>query len=212
MGSSFVLPFQQTRAASKTNPDLKGFFSAEWLLFLSAIFIGGAGLAISGNYVYLQLTALSATGFIVGLALTAATLSELPLTFFGKELLERFSSKHLIMIALIFLCLRLFLYGLVTSPILILLIQVLHGFSFSVIWIAGVAYADSSAPEGKNATAQGLFNAVMMGLGSAAGGLSGGLLYDALGLSRMFQTAAVVILIATVILVLLWFSRPKLNT
>jgi MFS family permease len=49
------------------------------------------------------------------------------------------------------------------------------------MWIAGVAY-----PEGMKATAQGLLGAIMMGLGSAFGGLLGGFVYDLVDLSQMF--------------------------
>jgi MFS family permease len=73
-----------------------------------------------------------------------------------------------------------------------------------------VAYADAYAPEGKKATAQGLFSAVMMGVGSAFGGLLGGYLYDLYGLSKMFHIFGLSSALAIVFLLLFAFQtfRP----
>jgi PPP family 3-phenylpropionic acid transporter len=58
------------------------------------------------------------------------------------------------------------------------------------MWVAGVSYADKIAPNGLEATAQGLFSGVMLGIGSAAGAFLGGLLYDHVGPVSMFRLAA----------------------
>ena len=176
------------------------FLRPEWLFFLAAVFVAGVGLSISGSFVYLRLSELLATGLIVGLALTMATLSELPLTFYGKQLLNRFSTWQLVFAALIIVGIRLILYGFATAPLQMLLIQLLHGFCFSILWIAGIAYVDKHAPDGKSATAQGLFGAVLFGLGSAAGGLAGGYFYDSLGAASMFKLFGFGILVVSFIL------------
>ena len=179
------------------------FLRPDWLFFFSAVFVAGIGLSISGSFVYLRLSELLATGLIVGLALTMATLSELPLTFYGKQLLNRFSTWQLVFAALIIVGIRLVFYGFATSPTQILLIQLSHGFCFSILWIAGIAYVDDHAPEGKSATAQGLFGAILFGLGSAAGGLFGGYYYDSLGAELMFIVFGLGIVIASFLLIMI---------
>ncbi len=185
------------------------FLTPNWLFFLCAVFISGIGLAISGSFVYLRLSELQAAGLLVGLALTMATLSELPLTFYGKQLLERFSTLQLVFTALVFVGLRLIFYSMATASFQVLLIQLLHGFCFSILWIAGIAYADAHAPEGKKATAQGLFSAVLFGLGSAAGGLLGGYFYDSLGSVQMFRLFGVGILALGFLLILINAVRNR---
>lgn len=184
--------------------NFRAFLTAPWLFLLTAIFIAGAGFAICGNFVYLRLIELEAKASLIGLALSFATLSELPINFFGRQLLDRFATKHLLLIALGLLSLRLFLYSVASAPLLILGVQILHGFSFSVIWIAGVTFVDEFAPEGQTATAQGLFAAIMMGFGSSIGSLFGGLAYDLWGSSQMFQLSSLIGLGST--LILLMFS------
>jgi PPP family 3-phenylpropionic acid transporter len=96
----------------------------------------------------------------------------------------------LISIALLLFALRALAYSLIRVPWLALLIQLMHGPTFSLMWVAGVSYADKIAPPGREATAQGLFAGVMLGIGSAAGAFVGGLLYEYAGPLMMFRLAA----------------------
>jgi MFS transporter, PPP family, 3-phenylpropionic acid transporter len=78
-------------------------------------------------------------------------------------------------------------YSFISAPGWVLLIQLLHGPSFSALWVAGVSYANEIAPKGMGATAQGLFSGVLLGLSGAFGGLIGGLMYANLGAAMMFR-------------------------
>jgi PPP family 3-phenylpropionic acid transporter len=80
----------------------------------------------------------------------------------------------------------LILFGVNSSPDVVLLIQLLNAFSFPAMWMAGVAYAHERAPVGMGATAQGLFSAMVFGIGAAAGGFLGGPLLEILGGRGLF--------------------------
>ena len=186
--SSLKIPPVETKDRSR--PAFSSFLTSSWLAFLLLAFLGGVSLNVTGNFLYLYMADLGASGRIVGASLTVSTLSEIPFMFFSRGLLKRFKARPLLLFALLIFVLRLVLYSFITVPWLLLPVQLLHGASFSLLWVAGVAYADSLAPASAGATSQGLFSAVVMGLGGVVGSLVGGVLYDALGPAGMFQVVA----------------------
>ena len=194
LGSLWAVAYTLPRleaAPPRSNRSARGLVSPAWLGFLLIGFIGGICLAVSSNFLYLHMTALGMHASFVGLALTAATLGEIPVFFFSGRLLRRYSAYTLLVTALTIFAARLFLYSVFSAPWPILALQLLHGPSFSLLWAAGVAYADRHAPEGFRATAQGLFSATLLGWGGLVGALLGGTLYDALGAAVMFRWIAV---------------------
>ena len=86
------------------------------------------------------------------------------------------------------------------------MIQLTHGLTFAAVWAAGVSYAGELAPPGLEATAQGLFNATLMGFGGIAGALIGGLLLERFGGAGMYAFGAAAAAVG--MLVFFLASRP----
>jgi PPP family 3-phenylpropionic acid transporter len=166
-----------------------------WLPFLGFAFASGMVLSIISNFLFIYLRDLGANEFTLGWTLTVATLSEIPVLFFSNHLLKRWSPTQLMLAAIFLFALRSFAYTLIDAPWMALLIQLLHGSTFSLMWIAGVSYADAISPAGLHATAQGLFSGVMMGVGSGVGAFLGGWFYEQAGLVNLFRLAAMIALI-----------------
>jgi PPP family 3-phenylpropionic acid transporter len=175
--------FRQGAQTLLTNP--------RWLAFLVVAFSGGMALSMISNFLFIFLRSLKADEFLLGLTLTAATLSELPILYFSERLLRRWNVRQLMKVAMLIFAIRAFAYSLIKTPWLALPIQLLHGPTFSLMWFSGVSFADEIAPAGLGATAQGLFSGVMLGIGSAAGAFLGGLLYDYIGIVNMFRVTAI---------------------
>ena len=159
----------------------------QWIVFLTAILIGALSLTFEVSFLSLYMDDLGAGKTLMGLALTAGTISELPVWFFADRFLERWGARRLLAFSLLACGVQAFAYSLIRTPWLVLPIQLLHGPAFSAMWAAGVHYAAEIAPEGMGATAQGLFSGVVMGLRSALGAFIGGLLYEGLGAALMFR-------------------------
>jgi MFS transporter, PPP family, 3-phenylpropionic acid transporter len=166
-----------------------------WVIFLLFSFLGGVGAFSVASYLYPYMSELGADSRQMGIALTIATLSEIPVFFFGDRLVKRFSSYGLFMIALVLIGIRSLIYSVASTTIMVWVVQIFSGMIFPAMWVAGVSYADENAPVGLKSTAQGLFGAVMFGIGSAVSGFVGGILLENLGGRGMFFVFGIVILV-----------------
>ena len=163
--------------------------SKPWLVFLITIFINGMAAGVGNNFLFLYLDELGATKTLMGLTLFVATLSEIPIFFYGDRLLNRLGARGLLLFSLGATVVRMSCYALMPAAIYVLPIQLLHGLTFSAMWVAGVSYANRAAPPGMGATAQGLLSGVSMGLAGATGAALGGYLYDIVGPAATFGWA-----------------------
>lgn len=206
------LPISRAPIRKPLGTGLLLFRNKTWLMFLLTIFIGGFGLAVGGNYYLLHLKNLGGSQTYVGLSLTFATLGELPFMLLGYKLLKRYPAKILLVLALFFIALRLAGYALAQAPWHFLLIQLMHGPTFALIWIAGISYADMLSPPELKATGQSLFATTLSGLGGTLGGFTGGLLYDAVGAAQTFRLTAVALVIAAGILLFINRTDKRIFT
>ena len=173
-----------------------------WLLFLVAAFAGGMAAAATNSYLFPYLRELGANESTMGIALTIGTVLEMPMLFFGNRLLRWLKAYPLFLAALTIYAGRLLLMAAASTTLQALLIQLLNGLCFPVMWLAGVAFADESAPSGLGATAQGLFGAAMFGVGTAIGGFVGGTLLVSVGAHRLFLVFGLVVLTVVAVVAL----------
>ncbi len=160
------------------------------VVFLLTVFVAGMGSSLIYSYLFLFLKDMGASETLMGLSLTVATLSELPVFFFSGWLIKRLGARGLMMVSLATMVVRLAAYTVMPAAWMVLPIHLLHGLTFSAMWVAGVSYVNEVAPPGLGATAQGLFSGTSSGLGAAAGALIGGLLYDHFGGAQMYLAGA----------------------
>lgn len=177
--------------------------SRRWIFFLALAFFGGIAFASTAAYFSPYMKELGGNELHVGIALAVATLTELPVFFFGDRLLKRFKSYGLLIFALIITGIRSLLFAAVGTPTLAILAQLLNGLTFPAMWVAGVSYADENAPAGLKSTAQGLFGAMTFGFGSAVGGFMGGFLLESIGGRAMFFVYGIVVLLGVAIITLI---------
>ncbi|MEZ0396159.1 MAG: major facilitator superfamily domain-containing protein 6 [Anaerolineales bacterium] len=188
------IPFHQIPAGGSFRSGMRTLLTdRRWMLFLLMVFFAGVGMSSVNNYLFIYMNGLGAGERLMGLALTVSTLSELPVMFFGDRLLRRFGARGTLCLAMAVIGLRLLLYSVTRLPWAVLLIQLLHGLTFPAIYLAGVSYADQSAPPGVKASAQGMFGSALMGFGASAGGLLGGLLLQRLGAAGMYRSIGLIV-------------------
>jgi len=165
-----------------------------WLIFLVTVFIAGMGMSTVNTYLFPYMEEAGARKSWMGLAAVIATISEIPVFFFSNHLLQRLKARGLLMLSMAVIGGRLLLYFLFPFPAAILVIQGIHGLTFAALWASGVSYAHENAPPGMIATAQGLFGSVVMGFGSGAGGMVGGVLIERFGAAGMYGIMGLIVL------------------
>ena len=180
---------------------IRFFFSnRRWVLFLASALLGGIGAMTASAYLFPYMAELGASESLMGWSLLIATVTEIPIFFFGNSLFRRFTSQGLFAIALVMMGIRSIFFALAHTPFVILIIQIFSGTIFPAMWVAGVSYADENTPAGLKSTAQGLFGAMSFGFGAAVGGFIGGPLLESIGGRGMFLVFGLIILGGLVII------------
>lgn len=169
-----------------------------WLVFLVTLFINGVAAGVSNNFLFLYLDELQASESLMGLSLLTATASEIPIFFFGERLLKRFGARGLLLLSLGATVVRMAGYVVMPAAWFVLPINLLHGLTFSAMWVAAVSYANRAAPKGMGATAQGVMSGVSMGIAGAIGAVIGGYLYEAFGPAATFGAAGALVAIGLI--------------
>jgi PPP family 3-phenylpropionic acid transporter len=200
---AWKLNVSQAGIGSKFWVGLRSLLSnPSWTLFLFTVFVFGIGTSVIHSFLFLYLNNLEASKTLMGLSLMVATISELPILYFSDRLLNRFGATRMIIFSVSFLVLRLFAYSFIRIPLLVLIIQLLHGPTYSMMWVSGVSYAAKNASHGMGATAQGLFSGVLFGLSAAVGAFVGGFLYENIGPVAMFRLIGFFVLMGIVLFLL----------
>jgi PPP family 3-phenylpropionic acid transporter len=166
-----------------------------WLLFLLSMFLVGASVSAVNNFYPLFLQSLGGRVGLYGFSIALSTLSELPIFLLSSRLLRRWGSGGVLLMAMSVYVLRWLLLSAAWSPELAVASQLLHGLTFSALWVGGVSYAQLRSPERLGATAQGLFSGTVSGI-SAVGSFAGGLIYATAGPVALFRVAAGAVVLA----------------
>lgn len=170
-----------------------------WIHFLFLAFLGGLGSFSAASFLFPYMAELGANESTMGIALMIATLTEIPVFFFGNRLVKRLGSYSLLIVALVMFGIRSLLYAAVSSPFMVLIVQAFGGMIFPAMWLAGVSYADENSPAGLKSSAQGLLGATSFGVGSAICGFAGGLLLESMGGRGLYLILGIVILAGLVL-------------
>jgi PPP family 3-phenylpropionic acid transporter len=141
----------------------------------------------------------------VGHAYLIAAMSEVPIYMFGHKLIGRFKLKGLILTGIFFQVIRWFLYGCSHSITAILLIQILHGFTFGAFFLGMVTYVHHLAPPRLETSAQTLLSICWLGTAPIIGNLFGGVIMDLLGLKKLFFIGSFICLCTLI----LFLAGPK---
>jgi PPP family 3-phenylpropionic acid transporter len=165
-----------------------------WARFLICTLLVGCAGALVHGFLSIYFAELGAGKDMVGLAFTIASVSELPVMALAPIALRRWGPRPLLLCAGVAYAIRMLLFGIAPGPEWALAAQLLHGFCFATIWIAGVHEAQRLAPRGLEATAQSLFVTTMFGVSGVVANSVGGVIYQSYGYGVLFAAAGILAL------------------
>jgi MFS transporter, PPP family, 3-phenylpropionic acid transporter len=130
--------------------------------------------------------------WVPGLAVGVGILGEVMAFATANRLMGRTGPAGLLVLAMVVTGIRLFLTGIVTHPGLFVGLQVLHGLSFAVFYMALVSILNGETTAANRNTGQALLYLLVFAVGGGLGTLLSGMAYDLSSAARLFQYAGLV--------------------
>lgn len=195
-----------------TPPPISSLFQNRSLLFLLAcVFLVSAGGTTIWNFYSLYMKENGASASLVGYGLSLQGLCELPFFYFSASILFRLGVRTTLFITVMATSLRLFLYSAISYPPAAIPVELLHGISWSLFWVACVEYVNRAVPAVWMATGQSLLYAAYYGAGAIAGNFWTGWLSDMrITYASIFLWNAVFVC-AVAILILLFIKKETVE-
>jgi PPP family 3-phenylpropionic acid transporter len=194
--SQFQLPRMEMPRSSLRQGLKMLLLNRPFLLFLFSVFLVSLTLSAALSFFSIYLDAIGTSEGSIGLGWAIASVSEIPVMLFSGRLIRRIGAGGLLKIAFVTFAVRWLLYSFITTPALAVSLQLLHGLSFGAYLVGGVTYVKEHAPPGFGTTGQSVFNLVAFGVGSIAGSLLGGYLYETAGITWLFRLLSAIVVIA----------------
>ena len=179
--SNFLQNETQDNQATEKNPfkHFRDLISSRRLIFLLfCVFFVSTSATTIWNFYSLYMKENGASATLVGIGLSFQGLCELPLFYFSAKIIFRLGLKLTLVMTVLATAVRLILYSVVKNPVAAISIEVLHGLSWSLFWVACVESVNSMVDERRMATGQSLLYAAYFGAGAIAGNFWTGFLYD----------------------------------
>jgi PPP family 3-phenylpropionic acid transporter len=144
----------------------------------------------------------------VSLIWAIGSVAEIATIFFSGLLIARFGIRRLLLVSLAAISLRLAIYGLSPSLLLVAGVQLLHAFTFGTLHTASVAYVNQKIGSPRRGLGMAIYNAIGIGVPNFIASSVAGYLLEARGYSTLFLVYAAVPILG--ILILAAFGRRLL--
>lgn len=129
----------------------------------------------------IHVLALGLSPSVVGLSAGLGVAAEVAAMLLYPRFAERIAPRHLLCLVFVLSALRWAGMALVSSPLPMVALALLHGMTFGVFYVSSVAFMARRVPQHLSASGQGLFAAVTFGAGGLIGYAASGAGYSLLG-------------------------------
>ena len=180
-------------------------------LFLAATLLIGIPNSVHALYMSLFLEELGGSPTSIGWSMFAAAVLEVPLFL----LLDRWSKPNersmlkLLLFAIVIYTIRWALMSIAATPLHVVLIQILHSFSFGFFIYTAAQMVQFLADPKYKASGQTMYALVQGSLSMAIAGVIGGILYEAVGPRLLYAFCAVLTILGLAVMYALRLSLDK---
>lgn len=181
------------------------------LFLLLCVFPISVSATTIWNFYSIYMKENGASASLVGIGVSFQGLCELPLFYFSAKIIFRLGLKTTLIITVIATTIRLILYSIVKDPVAAIPIEILHGFSWSLFWVACVEYVNKLVNEKWMATGQSLLYASYFGIGAIAGNYWTGWLSEKMRIADIFLLNSAIVFAVAIILMLFLKRSTKPN-
>lgn len=156
-----------------------------FLAFLGGSFLVNQTMAAFGTYFVLAFQTMGGSPGHAGIALLLASITNVPSMFYASRVIRKLGRERTLLIAAVIYVLRWGIQVAFPYPSVMIGVQVLHGLSFGIFYIAAVEYVSQITSADMQATGQSVFNMVFAGFAGIAGNLLNGYLLELGGVQLM---------------------------
>jgi MFS transporter, PPP family, 3-phenylpropionic acid transporter len=191
-------------------PEVPIHKNGPYILFVLLATVLYTGISATMTFYPILLQNTGGTTADLGLATGLMALSEFPVMFLSSRLLRRYKDTTLLLFAIGFYVLRVFLFFSMHSVTGLVWAQLTNSLSFGIFLPTSVHYINRITPQRTKATALSLASSMYMGVSGILGSFFGGYISSLYGVRSLYGGATIIaILVAIAFGIILLFSRNK---
>lgn len=214
--SSLITTFRLTDVEVSSEPvqisDATGLLkNKKFIIFLLIVIVLMLAHSANDNFLGLYIVGLGGSERWVGFAWFIAVMSEATVYATARYWFRKYHSLIFVISAGILYSIRWFLYAYISSPILVIAFQMLHGLSFGIFYVAAFDYITRLIPRLMHSTGHLVFFAAL-GIAGIFGSLLGGNIFHAFGGTRLYFVMGCIAVFGTICMFFYHFIFMKKTT
>lgn len=172
------------------------------ILFVISVIFVNISMASNSNYLPILIENTGGDITKVGYVFFLSAISELPTFFIGSKLLKRYGEINLYIAGILIFAIRFFLNSMCSSYVWVLVVQVSHGISFGLYFLAAVQYLNKNTPPAMKTSAMTLL-AAANAVGVFVGSIGGGMLLEQISVFVLYKVLAGMCVVSLLFILLL---------
>nr|WP_113867717.1 MFS transporter [Paraliobacillus ryukyuensis] len=181
--------------------DIKRLFqNRPFVIFLSLILFLTITHRTNDSYIGLFIEQLGGSETLIGVSWFVGVASEAAVFALAPFWYRKFHPLIFIIAAGLLFTIRWFLYAVIDVPMVIVILQLLHGLSFGIFYMTAFQYITQLIPKSVQSTGHLVFMSVFFGLSGIVGSLAGGTIMDVFGGNTLYLFMGILALIGTILM------------